>query len=152
MELIIHEVCARDRDAQLRRKFTVIELRELNQDEQNQTSQAKVDQHRALYGVFFDGAAVIFQVGAAVAGQTPVGGLMGVAQQAFAKTGDYRRSISTGEIEVYTHRYQRINNIMQEESQQIHKLEQDSTQMHNKIDRTLASIQRIFELMASNSP
>jgi hypothetical protein len=153
IETIIHEVCAKDRDGQFRRKLIVIETRDLSQSEHDQTNNAKVANYRALYGVYLDGALVICHVGAALAGaQTSMlGGLFQVAAQAFDKTSGYRQKISQSEIEVFTHRYQRIGSNINDQSQQIQSAEREHEQMAAMIDRLMQTTQRTFELMASSS-
>lgn len=42
IEVIIHEICAKDRDNQFRRKVIVIELRDQSQNEQDKTSRKKL--------------------------------------------------------------------------------------------------------------
>ena len=76
---------------------------------------------------------------------------MGVAQQAFSKTGEYRSKISESEITIITHRYQRIGSTISDQSQQIQSAERDNAQMYAKLDQFVAAIMRIFELIGSSS-
>lgn len=153
IETIIHEVCAKDRDHQFRRKLSVLTTRDLSQDESDKTSNAKVENYRKLYGVFLDGASIACSVGSALAGaQTSVaGGLFHVAAEAFGKTSGYREKISHSEIEILTHRDQRIGSTMSDQAQQIQGAEREHEQMAAMIDRLMQTTQRAFELMASSS-
>lgn len=153
VECIIHEVCEKDRDNQFRRKVIVIELRDLSHKEQDKTSRDKAATYFQKFGVYLDGASVVFAVGSAVAGaQTSVtGGLFHVVSEAFSKTSNYKEKIAQSEIVIYDHRYQRVGSISNDQSQQIQSAEREHDQMAAMIDRLMQTTQRAFELMASSS-
>jgi hypothetical protein len=151
MESILLGVFEKDRENQFKRKVAFLDLRDQSQNEQDSTNEAKVANYRALYGVYLDGASVVFSAFAAYFGQTMAGGLMQVAQQAFSKTGEYQRNRSNANGEVFSHRYTRIGSNINDQNQQIQSAERDNNQMYSKGDQLLASIQRIFELMASST-
>lgn len=153
IELIIHEVCAKDRDNQFRRKVIVIELRDQSQNEQDKTSREKAATYFQKFGVYLDGASVVFAVGSAVAGAqtSAVGGLFHVVSEAFSKTSGYKEKIAQSEIVIFDHRYQRVGSNIGDQSQQIQGAEREHDQMAAMIDRLMQTTQRAFELMASSS-
>lgn len=151
MEFIIHDVCAKDRDNQFRRKLLVIDLRDKKHDEQDNTSRKKAATYFQKLGVYLDGASVICSVGAAIGAQTIPGGLFHVAAEAFSKTSGYREKIASSEIEIYTHRYQRVGSTIGDQSQQIQQAEREQKEMAAMIDRLMQTTQRTFELMASST-
>jgi len=150
IDAIISEACARDREQHFKRKVTAFKLREATHGEQDKTNQAKVDERLKLHGLFLDTASVLCGVGAAISGQTMVGGLMQVAQQAFTKTSDHKKEQTHATMTVFEHRYNRQGSIGQDHGQQLQSTDREWDQTATMIDRLMQAQQRTAELILSS--
>jgi hypothetical protein len=150
VEAIILEVCADDRENQWERKVVSIELRNLSQAQLDASNQQKVNAYLKKFGIYLDGASVVFAIGAAFAGQSVSGGLFKVASDAFSKTSEQEGKKTQSEITGYDHTYQRIGRLLQDHGQQIQEKHSECKKMTDLIDRLEQTIQRTFELMASS--
>lgn len=151
IEAIILKVCDKDREIQFGRKVTNINTRFLNQDEHSAASKAKADAYLSKIGIYFEGASVIFSAAAVYFGGNALRvGVMETFSKACSGGAGYRDKMTTSEVTGHEHRYQRLNNIMSDRSQQIQAADKEHEQDSAAIDRITQSSQRMFEMIASS--
>lgn len=151
IEKILDDALNRDRNQLFNRRVLWVNLRHTTQKEHNQTNKERVDNIRQLHGIALHGLSALAGVFSAFSGPTTmVGGLMQLASQAASKTGEYKKELSQGTNVLKQHTYESLSSIKQEQMQQAQSFDREHKQTASRIEQTLASHQRLFELLANS--
>ena len=149
VEDIILQVCSKDREIQLGRKFNHINSRIISQDMQAEISSEKARNLRQTNSLYLEGIAVAFHVASAFfGGQTNfTGGSFAALAQAATSAGSYQDKLMRAEEDGLNLSQQRQSSIERDYSQYIQSSDKERDQDTNAIERMIQNSRRQGELL-----
>jgi hypothetical protein len=147
VEAIVLQVCTKSRDIQFARKVNHLNSRTISQDGLANASNGKVKEYEKVMNVLLDIGQIIFTIGAAA-----VGGSMGLSafSQAFQLFSHCAGNFTQANVTRLDYNYQRLSNLISEQTQQSQTDDREHEQDTTTIDRIVQTSQRSFELIASS--
>lgn len=144
IEEILDDVLIRDSRTSHDRKVIWLQMHHAAQKEHTGINKDRIAHTKELHGIAFHSISAVAGMFSALAGQTPVGGLMQLASMAAKNTGDYRKEYSQGTGLLHTHRYESLNHWKQQQMSQAQADEREHKQTAARVQQIADSKQQMW--------